>query len=98
MSAADISSNPDLMDQRAGQYTSEADKMQEIITQMDTLVGQLAEEWKGSAAQSYTQRYNDLRQGFVDRKDLIDDIATSLHKSAEIIRSTDSQIAQAFRG
>jgi WXG100 family type VII secretion target len=88
---------PDQMRTRASEYNTEAGKVQDVIARMDSLLNQLQGEWEGAAAQSYTARFTELRPGFVKAKDLIDEIADALRKTAQIVEETDASIASQFR-
>ena len=89
---------PDQMRARAGEYTTEANKVQETIAKMDTLLQQLQSEWEGAAANAYAQRFSELRPGFVKAKDLIDEISAALKQTAQIVEQTDQNIANQFKG
>jgi WXG100 family type VII secretion target len=95
--AGQIRMTPDQMRQRAGEYTQEANKVQDTISKMDNLLNQLQGEWEGAAAQSYASKFQVLRPGFVKAKELIDDIAAALNKTAQIVQDTDESIASQFR-
>lgn len=49
-----------------------------------------------AASEAYAAKFEELRPSFVAAKDLIDDIAIALDKTAEAVESTDSQIASQF--
>lgn len=93
-----ISMTPEQMEERAGQYATEAGKFQETIDQMSSLVTQLQSEWEGTAAESFAQRFTELKPSFDKTRQLIEDISTALKKSAAAYRETDSSVAQAWRG
>jgi WXG100 family type VII secretion target len=89
---------PDVMRQRAGQYRSEAQEVNGVIMRMDNLLNNLQSEWEGQASQSYAQRYQELKPGFVKAEELINEIAQALDSVAMQLEQTDSAIASAFRG
>ncbi len=93
-----IRMTPENMRTRAQQYTQEANKLQEVISKMDSLLSTLQSEWEGEASKAYATRFGELRPGFVKAKDLIDEISSALTKTANIVEQTDSQIASQFRG
>ncbi len=64
---------------------------------MDALLNQLQGEWEGEASRAYESRFHELRPGFVQAKELIDEIARSLDNAALTLEETDSQIAAALR-
>ncbi len=97
MAAGQIRMTPDTMRTRAKQYGKEAQNVQQVITTMDKLLATLLEEWEGQSSVAYNEKYKSLRPGFVAAKELIDDIATALEKTAAAIEKTDSTIASQFR-
>lgn len=86
------------MRDRATQYRTEASNVGDVIQHMDSLLQALQEEWEGSAAQAYSNRFQELRPGFVKAQDLITEIAQSLDATAQSLEETDSNIAAQFRG
>lgn len=91
--------DPDTMDQRAGQYRTEAQNVGQVISSMDSLLNNLQSEWEGEASKSYAQRYySDLKPSFQKAQELIEEIAQSLNKTASQMREQDAAIAQGFRG
>jgi len=95
--ANQIRITPDQMRSRAQEYETEAQKVNEVIRKMDTLLGQLQSEWEGAASESYAQRYQELKPGFLKAEELIHEISQALTKTAEIVETTDSNIAAQFR-
>lgn len=96
--ANQIRITPDQMRERANQYRAEAETVNGVIKQMDTLLQQLQSEWEGSASESYAVRYGELKPGFVKAEGLIREIATALDSTARIVEETDTNIANQFRG
>ena len=95
--AGRIRMTPETMRQRAGEYTTQANNLQSIITKMDALLRQLQSEWEGNASEAYAAKFAELRPGFVKAKELIDEISTALKNTAEIVSQTDQNIANQFR-
>ena len=96
MASGQIRMTPDIMRERAGEYRTEADNVQSVIDKMDRLLETLLTEWEGSASEAYANKFAELRPSFVKGKELIDDIAAALDKTAEAVESTDTQIANQF--
>ena len=88
---------PAQMRQRANQYRAEAETVNGVIRKMDTLLQQLKGEWEGKASESYAQRYQQLKPGFVKAEELIREIAAALDSTAQIVEETDLNIANKFR-
>ena len=66
--AGQIRMTPETMRQRAGEYTTQANNLQSIITKMDALLRQLQSEWEGNASEAYAAKFAELRPGFVRAK------------------------------
>lgn len=98
MSNGQIRMTPDTMRQRARQYDDEAGKVGDVISTMDSLLRTLQEEWEGAASRSYGERFTELRPNFVKAQDLISEIADALRTTAQVIETTDSDIASQFKG
>ena len=96
MASGQIRMTPDTMRTRAGEYRTESENVQGVIEKMDTLLEELLAEWEGAASEAYANKFNELRPSFIAAKDLIDDIAVALDKTAEAVEATDSQIASQF--
>ena len=95
--ANQIRMTPDTMRTRAGEYTTQANNLQQVINKMDSLLKQLQAEWEGDASRAYAERFNQLRPGFVKAKELVDEISAALKKTAQIVEETDKSIAGQFR-
>ena len=96
--ANQIRITPDQMRSRANEYRTEADKVSDVISRMDSLLSALQGEWEGAASESYAARYAELRPSFVRAEELIREIASSLDATANIVEETDTNIAGQFRG
>jgi len=95
--ANQIRITPDQMRERAGQYRTEADTVNGVISKMDTLLQQLQSEWEGASSESYAARYQELKPGFMKAEELIREIAAALDSTARIIEETDTDIASQFK-
>lgn len=95
--ANQIRISPEQMRSRANEYRTQAGIVNEVIAKMDNLLNALQTEWEGSASEEYATRYKELRDGFVKAEELINQIATALDSTANIVEETDSSIAQQFR-
>ena len=96
--ANQIRITPAQMRERAGQYRTEADTVNGVISKMDSLLGQLQSEWEGAASESYAASYEELKPGFIKAEELIREIASALDSTATIVEETDNDIASQFRG
>lgn len=95
--AGQIRITPEQMRTRANQYRNEAEVVNGVIRNMDSLLSQLQGEWEGAASESYAARYTELRKGFVEAEELINEIAKALDATAKIVEETDTSIANQFR-
>lgn len=94
---SNIALSPEELESRSKDYATEAEKVREVIGNMDRLILSLESEWQGAASQSCVQRYSDLKQGFQNTAELIQDIADGLHQSANAFREMDESVANAWR-
>lgn len=97
MASGQIRMTPETMRSRAGEYRTESANVDSVISKMDSLLDTLLSEWEGSASEAYNDKFAELRPYFVKAKELIDDIATALEKTADAVEETDSTIASQFR-
>lgn len=97
MASGQIRMTPETMRSRATEYRTESANVEAVITKMDSLLETLLNEWEGAASEAYNDKFLELRPSFVKAKELIDDIATALDKTAEAVEQTDSAIADQFR-
>ncbi len=90
--------SPDIMRQRAGQYRNEAATVGQTISNMDNLLNLLQSEWEGQSSQAYAQRYySELKPNFQKAKELIEEIAVALDKTAANMEDIDNDIANKLR-
>ncbi len=89
---------PETMRARASEYTAQAENIQQVIDKLDRLLQQLQQEWEGDSSRAYAEKFTQLRPGFVNAKNLVDEISMALKKTAQIVEDTDKNIAGQFRG
>ena len=95
--ANQIRMTPDVMRQRANEYRTQGEAVNEVISKMDQLLGQLQSEWEGNASEAYAARYQELKPGFQKASEFIYEIASALDSTAKIVEETDNAIAGQFR-
>lgn len=93
-----IRMTPETMRSRAKEYLNQAEAVGEVISKMDILLDNLQSEWEGQASRSYAERYGQLKPSFEDAQKLIEQIATALTQTANIVEETDKNIASQFQG
>lgn len=96
--AGQIRITPEQMRSRAQEYDAQADTVNGVIQKMDSLLNTLQDEWEGQSSQAYAARFGELRPGFVQAHQLIQEIANSLRATAQSLEETDQNIASQFRG
>ncbi len=97
MASGQIRMTPDTMRERAGEYRTEAENVQNVIDKMADISCNPLTEWEGSASEAYVNKFAELRPSFVKGKELIDDIAMALDKTcrgSRVNRYTDSKSVQ----
>lgn len=92
-----IKMTPEMMRQRAAEYTTQSENLDGIITKMDGLLKQLQSEWEGNAAEGFAIKFSELRPGFIKARDLINDIATELKNSANKFEQVDNEAGNSWR-
>ena len=95
--ANQIRITPDQMRGTASEYRTQASNVESVITKLDNLLQNLQGEWEGQASESYASRYQQLRPGFVKAQELINEIASALDSTANIVEETDTNIANQFK-
>ncbi len=95
--ASQIRMTPDMMRQRAREYSVEAQNVHGVINKMDNLLKNLQAEWEGAASEAYAAKFAELRPSFVKAQELIEDISDALNKTAQSVEETDNQIASQFK-
>lgn len=95
--ANQIRITPNQMRERANEYRAEANMVNEVIRKMDILLEKLQSEWEGEASEAYAMRYQELKPGFVNAEELIEEIAAVLDSTAKMLENTDYHIAKQLR-
>lgn len=95
--AGQIRITPEQMRGRANEYRAEAENVQQVISKMDQLLSTLQSEWEGAASEAYAAHYNELKPGFKQAVDLINDIAQALDTVASNEEELDTSMASQFK-
>ena len=95
MASGQIRMTPDTMRGRL-ESTGRSRECTECNRQDGQITGHTAHRVEGAASEAYANKFAELRPSFVKGKELIDDIAMALDKTAEAVESTDTQIANQF--
>lgn len=86
--------SPDLMIQRAGEYRTESENVEAVISKLDTLINQLENEWDGQSSAAFIEQFTELRPSFVEAKELILNISDILNKFASKAAELDQSITR----
>lgn len=77
-------------------FAKQGNILEEVITEMNSLTAQAAEEWQGAAATSFAQEYQDLLPSFKNMRQLAEDVSKQLSDSAKAVRELDEKMAGSF--
>ena len=82
---------------RAGEYCSISSTIQsEVNDKLNNLKEVMESEWEGAASASFAAQYEELRSSFENIRQVIEDIATQVDKTADIYQETDEQLSSSF--
>ncbi len=95
--ANQIRMTPETMRTRAAETDRQEAELQNVISKMDRLLQTLKGEWEGDAVRGYEDRYNKIKPVLKNAKDLLNEIAANLRKTAQIVEETDRNIAAQYR-
>ena len=73
----------------AEQYSRQSETVGEVNKTMDSLLTQLQEVWEGEACKAYSARFEELRPGFQNAMQLIEEIAVELRNTAQRMEEAD---------
>ncbi|WOO86745.1 WXG100 family type VII secretion target [Mollicutes bacterium LVI A0039] len=91
--AGQIRITPDEMRSRAVDYTSRREELTTLISNLDTLLATLREEWEGSASEQFDSQWQEIKPGFNNCEQLLDTITAQLNQTAQAMESLDAEIA-----
>ncbi|RWZ54500.1 WXG100 family type VII secretion target [Halobacillus fulvus] len=89
---------PDELREFARQYNTESSNVQELISRLDGMSGQLQEIWEGASSQAFAAQYQELRPSFERMSTLLAEVSQQLNNTATTLEDTDQQIAGQIRG
>ncbi|AKA71545.1 MULTISPECIES: WXG100 family type VII secretion target [Clostridium] len=88
--------SPERMIERSRDYHQEAEKINEVINRMTSLISELQTEWEGQASASFANQFNELRPSFVNMHDLVETISHQLQQTGSAMQERDQEIASQF--
>ncbi|MFD2922407.1 WXG100 family type VII secretion target [Halobacillus shinanisalinarum] len=89
---------PDELREFARQYNTESSNVQELISRLDGMSGQLQEIWEGASSEAFASQYQELRPSFERMSTLLAEVSQQLNSTATTLEDTDQQIAGQIRG
>lgn len=85
--------SPDRMRACAKQMHREANRMEEVIARLDSLLGSLQGEWEGAACDSFSSAYQEIKPGFRTMEEYIHELAAELDTYANRFEELDAALA-----
>lgn len=95
--AGQIRMSPEQMRMRAGEFRTEGDTFEGVISKMQGLINALQEEWEGQASSQFAQQFESLKPSFNNMRQLIADIGSQLDGTANAVEQMDQEIASKFQ-
>jgi len=91
-----IKMSPAELASKAREYGNSSDQINQILSRLQTLQGELREQWEGQAFRSFDEQFNDLTPKVQNFAQLMMDIQTQLQKTAEAMQEQDQALSQNF--
>jgi WXG100 family type VII secretion target len=82
--------------ERSRDYHQEAEKINEVINRMTSLISELQTEWEGQASKSFENQFNELKPSFVNMHNLVETISHQLQQTGSAMQERDQDIASQF--
>ena len=95
---AQIKLTPEDLRQSATKYTSGSENVTQVLNDLTREQAVIAENWDGSAFDSFEAQFNELSPKIREFSQLLSDIHAQLNKVADIIEQTDQDIASQING
>jgi len=93
-----IQATPDQLRSYGSQYQSDSGEVADVIARCDSRTLEMLETWKGSASEAFNQQYEELKPSIRKFIELLDDIGRQVQSVANILESTDADIASQING
>lgn len=93
-----IKLTPDELRTSAGKYTAGSDDVTRVLNDLTNEQETIRNNWEGTAFQSFDNQFNELKPKIQEFAQLLQDINQQLNKVAEIIETTDADIASQIGG
>ncbi|MBP3039687.1 WXG100 family type VII secretion target [Bacillaceae bacterium Marseille-Q3522] len=96
--AGHIRVTPEELISMSRRYENESGEVEQQIRELDDMISQLQDMWKGAASEAFAEQYEGLRPSIVDMQRLLHDVSVQLENTAKALEDADSQIASQIRG
>jgi WXG100 family type VII secretion target len=90
-----IRATPDQLRARSTDYKRKSEEVSAIITQMNSLIAQLQDEFEGLTAKAFEERYLAIRPSFENCVTMTEEISQALLDTAQNFEQLDQQGASA---
>lgn len=91
--ASTIKLTPDELRSSANSYNEGHSSIDELLSKLSSTQETIRTNWEGNAFEKFDQQFTDLKPKVQQFSELLEDIYNQLNKVAEIIESTDNDIA-----
>lgn len=91
-----IKMSPAELSHKAREYGNSHDQINEIISRLETLQGELREQWEGQAFRSFDDQFTDLKPKVQNFANLMMEIQEQLTKTADAMADQDQALSQNF--
>lgn len=89
---------PDQMRQRANQFREQGNAFHDTVSNMQSLIDILQDEWLGRSSQEFANQFATLKvETFTKVEELIGDIAGQLDGTANVYEEVENELASKFR-
>jgi WXG100 family type VII secretion target len=91
-----IKMSPAELSHRAKEYGNSHHQINEILSRLETLQGELRDQWQGQAFRSFDDQFTELKPKVVNFANLMMEIQVQLEKTAEAMAEQDQALSQNF--
>ena len=86
-----IKLTPELLREQATQLVSDAERNDQVVTDLDGIVNGLLSGWEGPAQQAFTQSYSQKRQTFVSFTETMRNFAQAIINFADVMEGEEDR-------
>ncbi len=91
-----IKMSPAELTHKAKEYGNSANQINEILSRLESLQGELSEQWHGQAFQSFDNQFTELKPKVQNFSNLMMEIQEQLTKTANAMSEQDQALSQNF--